>query len=136
MHYRQNGYRVLPVQPSSSCTSHVNMMVRHQSGKKKKNKLTNMSILVLNKSLYCVVWGGKKHRFAYQICHVAPCQFKGAIDVSSLRSDVLKELDERGGSWEIKGQSFIDCLGVGGVLNDTQHSGFLSSALYLYHNRR
>lgn len=50
-------------------------------------------------------------------------------------SDVFVELGDGGGSWEVERQSLINGLGVGGVLDDTQHSGFLSGILYLRHTQ-
>lgn len=68
---------------------------------------------------------------AHQSHHVRPCQIKGAIHVAGFVSNVFEELGEGGGSWEVERQSLVDCLGVGGVPNNTQHSGFLGSVLVL-----
>lgn len=56
---------------------------------------------------------------------VSPDEIKSAVHISSFVSDVLVQLGQSGGGWEVEGELLRDCLCIGGVLNNAQHSGLL-----------
>lgn len=62
---------------------------------------------------------------------VAPHQVKGAIDVAHFGGHVLKEPFERGGRRQVQRDALVHRLGIGGVLDDTQHPGLLCSTFCL-----
>lgn len=87
--------------------------------------------------LYCEVFARHKKQkvlLAYRVSDtvsIAPHQIKGAIDVAHFGSHILKEPFERGGSRQVQRDTLIHCLGIGGVLDYTQHPGLLSSTFCL-----
>lgn len=57
--------------------------------------------------------------------HVSPDELESAIHISSLVSDVLVQLGQSGGRWQVEGELLRDRLCIGGILNNAQHPGLL-----------